>query len=193
MRRAAARAGLQILAAALALGGGLSCQLIVSVGGLTDGQCPSGRKPCNGVCVSNTSTTYGCGSADCTPCILPNAADTICDRNNACAASLCVTGYKTCLNDPAPCMTDTAHDPSNCGACSVHCQPPANGIAGCGGGQCAVVSCNKGREDCNQVYDDGCETDLDGDRANCGACGHACAPGQNCASGVCRPADAAAD
>ncbi len=188
-----ARAGLRSLAAALALAGGLSCQLFVDLSGLTNGQCPSGQKPCNGVCVSATSPTYGCGSADCTPCVLPNAADTICDRDDACAASLCVTGYKTCSDDRAPCMTDSAHDPNNCGACGVHCQKPANGAAGCAGGQCAVGGCDEAFEDCNHVYDDGCETDLGGDRANCGACGHACAPGQECAGGLCRPADAAAD
>jgi len=132
LTRAGLRDAIRIVTAALALSGGLSCDLFVSLGGLTNGQCPSGKKPCNGTCVSSSSTLYGCGSAtDCSPCVLPNAADTICDRDNACAASLCVMPYKTCPLDPihpGACATDTAHDANNCGDCSVRCQGIANGI-----------------------------------------------------------------
>jgi hypothetical protein len=187
---------LPTLATALALSVGLSCQLLVGLDGLTNGQCPSGQKPCNGTCVSNSSTTYGCGSADCAPCVLTNVADFICDRNKACAPSQCVPDYKTCPNDqahPGTCQIDTAHDANNCSDCGVHCQVPANGIAGCAGGVCAIKSCNPPYDDCDHDPDNGCETDLSADPLNCGACRHACPAGAGCSAGHCMPVDASGD
>lgn len=190
MRHAFARVA---LLAGLALATGLSCQLIVGLDGLSNGQCPSGQKPCNGTCVSNSSTTYGCGSADCAPCVDTNVADFICDRNNACAPSQCVPNYKTCPDDTAACMTDLAHSADNCGSCGVHCSDRTNGIAGCAGGVCAIKSCNPPYEDCDHSYDNGCETNLSNDDRHCGECGHACAAGQSCVDRHCTPADASAD
>lgn len=54
-----------------------------------------------------------------------------------------------------------------CGANGCVC----NGGPGCDGGQSCCPS--------------GC-TDLQGDRANCGTCGHACADGQDCNDGHCQ-------
>jgi hypothetical protein len=193
LSRAAARLA---LLAGLALASGLSCQLFVELDGLSNGQCPSGKKPCNGTCVSNSSTTYGCGSSDCAPCVIPNVADFICDRNNACAPSQCVPGYKTCPNDTThggTCEIDSAHSADNCGACYVHCSDPANGIAGCAGGVCAIKSCNPPYDDCDHDPSTGCETNLSNDQANCGECGHGCAAGQSCVARHCAPADASAD
>ena len=184
------------LLAGLALPTGLACQLIVGLDGLSDGQCPSGQKPCSGTCVSDSSTTYGCGSTDCAPCVATNVADFICDRTNACAPSQCIPNYKTCPNDtahPDICQIDTAHDPNNCSNCGVHCPTPPNGTPGCFAGGCAIGSCNPPYEDCNQDPYDGCEIDLSNDRVNCGACGHACAAGQGCSAGHCTPADASPD
>jgi hypothetical protein len=184
---------LATLAAALALSVGLSCQLFVDLDGLGNGQCPSGKKPCNGTCVPNSSTTYGCGSSDCAPCVLTNVADFICDRNNACAPSQCVLNYKTCPYDNGDCMTDVAHSADNCGSCGVHCSDPMNGIAGCADGVCAIKSCNPPYDDCDHDPGNGCETNLSIDQANCGECGHGCPTGRSCVSGHCALTDASAD
>jgi hypothetical protein len=56
----------------------------------------------------------------------------------------------------------------------------------CGGGVCNGT-CNAGFADCNankQV--DGCETNLNTNVNNCGACGHVCAGGQSCVAGACQ-------
>jgi len=193
LRRAVVRVA---LLAGLALPTGLSCQLIVNLDGISNGQCPSGQKPCNGRCVSDSSTAYGCGSADCAPCVLTNVADFICDRSNACAPSQCVPNYKTCPNDLAHagiCEIDTAHDANNCGNCGVHCPVPANGIAGCAGGACAIKSCDPPYDDCDHDPSNGCETDLSADPLNCGACGRSCAAAAGCSSGRCTPGDASPD
>jgi hypothetical protein len=51
-------------------------------------------------------------------------------------------------------------------------------------GQCKPEICNGIDDDCDGVVDDG--FDLQHDVANCGACGHACDPGNECDGGVCR-------
>jgi len=192
LRRLTARPG-AILVAALAIvvgSGTLACQLLVDVGGLTDGQCPTGRKACNGVCVSISDSTYGCGSSDCAPCVLLNAYAGCDAHTHQCVFNGCVGTYK---NAVLGCPTDLAHDPGNCGGCGTHCRTPSNGATGCSAGLCAVGSCNAPYEDCNHLYSDGCETNLDTNLAHCGACGHACAVGETCRSGGCNALDAATD
>src|SRR5689334_9092389 len=66
-----------------------------------------------------------------------------------------------------------------------------NATAACTGGVCTVTGCSAGHADCNGLASDGCEVVVDTDTANCGACGHACAPAtacskaQFCSLGVC--------
>ena len=50
---------------------------------------------------------------------------------------------------------------------------------------CALASCHDGYANCNGRYSDGCETFVSADRHHCGACGHACAPGERCIGGEC--------
>jgi hypothetical protein len=188
-----------ILVAALAVAGSLigtfACQVFVDVGGLSDGQCSTGRKACNGQCVSINDPTYGCGVSQCAPCVLLNAYAGCDTQIHQCVPIGCVGTYKNCPRDNAVlgCPTDLAHDPESCGGCGTHCNTPINGVAGCSAGLCAVGSCNAPYEDCNHLYDDGCETNLRTDPASCGGCGHACAPGQDCAGGVCESPDASDD
>jgi hypothetical protein len=126
----------------------------------------------------------GCALATCAPCVLPNATAT-CGPTLDCAAGGCVGDYDHCVGTAAGCETDLAHDPSNCGMCGRVCPKPANGIPGCSAKQFAVGGCDRGWEDCNHTFIDGCETSLDEDNLNCGACNHACADGQLCARGAC--------
>jgi hypothetical protein len=176
-----------IAAGAIVLALAFSCQLVVDVDGITNGQCSSGYKLCDGRCVSQTDPSYGCASSDCVPCVLRNAYANC--YHGACAVSACVGSYKNCPGQ-TECLTDLAHDPDNCSGCDVRCGKPPNGAPGCAAMQCAVSSCDDGWEDCNHIYEDGCETDLRTDPANCGACGHVCPAGQACAVRVCAAPDA---
>ena len=129
------------------------------------------------------------------PCALANAY-TSCDVHTLqCSFKYCFAHYKDCAGDAAVlgCPIDLEHDPKNCGTCGMTRDPPVNGVPGCAGGQCAVGSCNPPYEDCNHLYNNGCETNLKADGQHCGACGHACLAGQTCIAGVCQTPDAGLD
>src|SRR5205823_13780768 len=66
--------------------------------------------------------------------------------------------------------------------------------AGCKAGKCAVATCKAGWADCDKQFMNGCEINVNGDPANCNACGNACGavpngmPGCNqgqCGVGAC--------
>ncbi len=52
-------------------------------------------------------------------------------------------------------------------------------------GQPSVCSCQSGFANCDGSPSNGCETDINTDLNNCGACGSPCGAGQSCAGGVC--------
>src|SRR5207244_691059 len=70
------------------------------------------------------------------------------------------------------------------GACGNLCPARPHATPTCTAGRCGYV-CLAGFGDCNVSAADGCETNLDTDVGNCGACGHACPGGQVCTGGVC--------
>jgi hypothetical protein len=180
----------------VALGVASACQLFVDVGGLSNGQCPAGYKLCDGKCQSESSPKYGCNSPSCVPCVFTNEYG-MCDQTtSACvpAPGGCIGNYRLCGNDQrAGCTIDVFHDPNNCGSCGHVCQPPDGGIAGCSEGVCAVGGCTAPYDDCDHLLSTGCETNLQTDVANCGACAHACPAGASCTRGVCLGSDASAD
>jgi hypothetical protein len=81
---------------------------------------------------------------------------------------------------------DLLSDPKNCGACNLECPSFGNAKANCRKGIC-VTECPDGFGDCNGNPLDGCETRLDNNPLQCGACGVACnvAAGQPCIEGKC--------
>jgi hypothetical protein len=102
------------------------------------------------------------------------------------AAPSCGSGTKlcgaTCVNvtDPATGCAGTS-----CAPCSL---PHASATCGASG-ECAVLGCGSGYEDCDTVSANGCEALLSSDINNCGACGRACVGdgvlSKQCASGLC--------
>jgi hypothetical protein len=84
---------------------------------------------------------------------------------------MCNAGFVTCNGGQGgtTCETNTQNDPSNCGTCGHVCVLP-NATAGCTNGVCSILSCATGWADCDGIVMDGCETFVQGDPKNCGAC-----------------------
>jgi hypothetical protein len=108
------------------------------------------------------------------------------DADEAEAAPSCGPGTKLCgpgcvnVNDP---LTGCAS--ASCAPCSLPHAAATCGITG----ECAVLGCAAGYEDCDTIAANGCESLLSSDVGNCGACGRACAgsdvQSKQCAGGVC--------
>ena len=115
---------------------------------------------------------------------------------NACAdGQACVDGQCGCPNGLEYCngfCLDFSDDDANCGACNAECVDPdpacdpmpANTGYGCLGKACEKLKCQFGFDDCDKdlgvgCSSNGCETPVI-DVANCGACGNACKPDEDC-------------
>lgn len=134
--------------------------------------------------MNKADPSHGCASTSCAPCNLPKATATC--QNGSCAVQACDAGYADCNGNAADgCETNIETDPGHCGSCNSACTSPPNTCAYCQQGACTVPGCPPGYADCNCKASDGCEVDLQADLANCGFCGHACAPGQSCVHGLC--------
>lgn len=106
-----------------------------------------------------------------------------CDPGQTCTKDIngkyfcaCPGGQTLCPN-PVACV-DTGTDARNCGGCGIDCRSPNyltefHGDGYCNYGTCDF-SCRQGWGDCNTNSNDGCETNLNSDPRNCGACGHSC-------------------
>lgn len=106
---------------------------------------------------------------------------------NACPAhAACADGACYCPSPYIPCdggCVNGQTDAGNCGTCGNLCAS-VNGTGACVAGGC-VLTCDAGYADCDGDPSTGCETNLDADPNNCGACANACGAGQGCAAGVC--------
>lgn len=83
---------------------------------------------------------------------------------------------------------DLQTDPLNCNSCGNECSSK-KGTPSCVNGTCQIT-CNLGFEDCNMINSDGCETNVNTDIVNCGACGTICSSNNAqpvCSSGTCIP------
>lgn len=154
----------------------------------------------NGVCVLECPRL----ALDCDG--LPdNGCETSASSNANCGAcgNVCDDPARPCINkslefqcgcDPDEqycnrrCVKRDADD--HCGTCGKRCNPngsdggtrPNNAYFGCKSGQCDVLKCDPGWDNCDNDIETGCETPVDTDD-NCGACGNSCPSGQKCAVG----------
>jgi hypothetical protein len=143
--------------------------------------------PADGCEIDVSADPNNCGSCSNT-CTLVGGAP-ICN-GGTCGVSQCEKDKGDCDGNPANgCEANLDGDPANCGFCGNLCALP-NAVAGCAGGSCQVASCNPGFDDCDGVIGNGCEANLSGSAASCGACGTVCSNAHgstSCVTGACQP------
>ncbi len=128
--------------------------------------------------------------------------DLLSDPNNCGECGKACAGGKPCIDGQCGCpgelefcaglCTDTDTDDLHCGECNDACPEktdgcdpmPDNTYYGCKGGDCEKLKCFPDYADCNddlglECNSNGCETSLT-DVNNCGACGNACKPDEEC-------------
>lgn len=156
-----------------------------------------GEKECFGACVSKVAPDFGCGSAGCLACELPNAVSASCagtDAGSQCQLTSCSRSrFKDCDGDRTNgCETDTSR-PESCGDCGKRCGgdaglcAPFQGSYDCTGA-CGTdeAECSPGQcvnllgtpEHCGRC-DAGCPAPPSGGYATCAnkVCGYACNAG----------------
>lgn len=99
------------------------------------------------------------------------------------------TANSTGSTGGAPACADTTV-PQDCGACGHDCTKLPNVVSAavtCSAGVCAYPNgaCASDYAHCSANADDGCETKVLDDPANCGACKQACLVGQLCGANKC--------
>jgi hypothetical protein len=150
---------------------------------------------------NNPTNCGGCVDAGAgEDCTAKTDADYFC-KNGRCEVDNCnpsVTGKGDCDGDPTNgCETDLTADLDHCGFCTNACVAP-HATSQCIAhsakvGDCIIIGCDPGWEDCNGVYIDGCEINTLTDSGNCGtgkaACGNKCTAPTNgiafCNNGAC--------
>jgi hypothetical protein len=152
--------------------------------------CNSGWGNCDGDpnngCETSTNTNVNnCGSCG-TKC--ENQNGTTSCVGGACVPT-CTAGFASCDGNPANgCETYIQTSITHCGGCNVACTN-ANGTVACINGAC-VPSCSAGSADCDGNPNNGCETNTNTNKDNCGACGTKCTNANgttNCVAGACVP------
>jgi hypothetical protein len=146
-------------------------------------------------CETDTATsTANCGM--CGRGCSPTGVNALSCAGGKCNSS-CTGTNANCAQPLAPapddgCEVNTAGDINNCGMCGRACSATGVQTLSCAAGHCNS-SCLLGNGNCAQpaapAADDGCETNLNTDLANCGLCNRACASNgvatRMCTGGLC--------
>ncbi len=152
------------------------------------GTCNTGYGDCNtnptDGCEAALITTSNCGTCS-NVCGTTHASQATCSSgtcNEACDAN-----YANCDGVASNgCEINTSTDVNHCGSCPTVC-PSAHATPACTTGTCSMT-CVGLWGDCNTTPSDGCEKDLSGDTANCGACNKTCSNNHGtpaCSGGGC--------
>ncbi|MCC6646897.1 MAG: VWA domain-containing protein [Polyangiaceae bacterium] len=149
--------------------------------------CGPTQVDCDKSATNGCETTISIDEDNCGGCGVKCPSGT--NAGPKCKAQLCflecLTGYADCNKTEADgCETSTASDVNNCGVCGSKCPSGTNGKPSCFNGQCGFA-CTAPFGDCNGIAADGCESNLDNDPKNCGACAKKCDNGGKCVNGAC--------
>jgi hypothetical protein len=152
--------------------------------------CEANYGDCNGAAddgceASLAALTTNCGKCG-NVCSSTNGASRC--SGGSCAID-CGANYGNCDTDLSNgCETDLAKSVKNCGACGTVCADTNDYTATCSNGTCGVSSCIKPAAECDGNAGTPCETNLNTDAKNCGACGNVCSianASATCSGGVC--------
>lgn len=139
----------------------------------SSGNCGAQDKECLSMCVPLDDPDFGCASASCDSCDLPNAQEK-CEAG-ACAVASCWMSWSDCDPSAPGCETNVnSSDPNNCGACNRTCPM---------GTQCCGNDCSKLSDDAEHCSS--CNTQCDDDEY-CVNSQCVCRPGQTNVGGNCR-------
>lgn len=144
--------------------------------------CKEGAGDCNGDLSDGCETVLASDPAHCGTCdhpCEPQPHALVSCIHGQCASGACEPGFADCDEAVQGCETNLLEDPDNCGACALICPVGPCGKH-CHDGACTIASCTPGRADCDCEETNGCETDLQNDAANCGACGFDCLQQTGC-------------
>ena len=143
--------------------------------------CATPWMDCNKVAGDGCETDTSRDPSNCGACgnkcgMLPNASS-LC-LSSQCLLTSCNANFGDCNGKIADgCEAKLLTDVSHCGACAIACLRTSNSSAvSCQAGQCNVDTCNSGYEDCDGLYNNGCEANLATDPFNCRVCGNTCVP-----------------
>ncbi len=135
---------------------------------------------------ANTQTDpLNCGACG-TVCNLPHVTTQTCQGGQCVIASgACEASWYDCNTTATDgCEAQLGTD-TNCASCGDDCTTQFPHAAGtCQNNACVMGACDAGWDDCN-AQQPGCETNVRGDRNNCGSCNHVCDPGYLCVNGLC--------
>ena len=104
----------------------------------------------------------------------------------------CLPGWADCDGDPDnECETNTHSNLANCGACNQTCSLPNTTAHDCVNGNCTVVTCSAGYDNCDANHSNGCEANLNTNSSHCGACNNNClalphVTGASCTAAACQ-------
>jgi hypothetical protein len=138
----------------------------------TDDQCPLGRVCTANQCIPGCTLQHGCNNG-LTCCGMPGmmqCTDSTSDFQNCGGCGVQCQGGWNCCNSAC---SNPVQDVSNCGGCGMTCEA-ANGVPTCTQRVCAIAKCNQGWAHCVGNNMNGCETHIDVNVNNCGACNNAC-------------------
>lgn len=161
-------------------GGGGTGGIVTCDQGCGDDTC------CDGICVNTSGDADNCGECG-------NTCEAAAHGSGACFEGKCTfecaIGFADCnMLAGDGCEVDVVTDTAHCGDCDTICLF-ANAVPQCAGGQCGILACNAGFDDCNGMIEDGCEVNLGTDPDNCAACGTVCDAPPNgkpdCLAGQC--------
>jgi hypothetical protein len=107
------------------------------------------------------------------------------DAEPAGDTGICPFGYMECDNNPLNgCETNILSDKKNCGYCKNECTLD-NAESDCVHGECKVVKCSSGFENCDNKDENGCEANLSKDPHHCGDCSTDCGDNSECNNKSC--------